>query len=254
MSDVPQLAPDDDEEDRGTGEGEPERRGDPELLGEDPTEGRAGDHPAVVAEAVDACDPTLQRGRDGPLPHRHRRRPPDERVRPEDEEHRQREHGPRGQREREVGERLDDQPDAHDVAEADPTGDPAIGRRAGQTAHRHDRGQQTEADRPHTEALRRVEDEHGPGGAVGDVEDEDGEDEGAHGGVVPHPPEALDDVGPQAPLGSGAGPPAVSREHDPGDEQGAECDEHGLGSERPDRARGEQRRAERRTGEVVHGE
>ena len=77
---------------------------------------RADDQPAVDADQVDAADPALQRGRHGPLPDGDRRRAPDERVRAEDEEDRAaRPTALVVSASAEVGERLDDQADPHEV-------------------------------------------------------------------------------------------------------------------------------------------
>ena len=112
----------------------------------------------------------------------------------EDEEDRHRHRRRGGDRQAQVGERLDDQPDAHDVAEADPARDPPVRDRAEQAAERRDGREQAEADRAEPEPLAGVQDEHRPGRAEGDVEDEDRQHQGADGGVVAHPAEALGDL------------------------------------------------------------
>ena len=112
-----------------------------------------------------------------------------------------------------MGEGLDDQPDPHDVAEADPAGHPAVGQGADQPTDRADRGDQPEADAAQAEVLGGVEDEHRPGRAEGDVEDQDREHQRADRGVVPGPAEALDDVVPdRAAPASGSRPCGGSRE------------------------------------------
>ena len=139
-----------------------------------------------------------RRGGHGPLTHGDRGGAPDEGVRAEDEEDRHRHPRDGRQREREVGEGLDDQADPHQVAEAHPRGDPAVRRRRDQPAGRPAGRQQPEADLAEAETAQRVEHQHGPRGAEGDVEDEDREHQGPYGGVVQHPPHALDDVVPDA--------------------------------------------------------
>ena len=102
--------------------------------------------------------------------------------------------GLRGEREREVRERLDDQPGPHDVAEADALLEPPVGHHADEAADGHRGREQPEADVAHAEPLGGVEHEHRPGGAEGHVEADDRQGQRAYGGVVPQPPHALDDV------------------------------------------------------------
>ena len=94
----------------------------------------------------------------------------------------------------EVRERLDDQADAHDVAEAHPSGDPPVRDRPDEAPGRRDGRDQPEADVSQPEALAGVEDQHRPGCPEGDVEDEDRQHQRSDGGVVPHPAEALGDL------------------------------------------------------------
>jgi hypothetical protein len=70
-----------------------------------------------------------------------------------------------------MGQCLDDEADAHDVAQAHPPGDPAVQRRAQQAADRGDGGEQAEVDRPDAEPPLGMEHEDRPGRAERDVKD-----------------------------------------------------------------------------------
>ncbi len=163
-------------------------------LGEHPAERGADDQAAEDADRVDAADATLQLARHGTLADRHRGRAPHEGMQPEDEEdgHRHRRRG--RERESEVRQRLDDQADAHDVAEAHPSGDPSVRDGPDQAPDCRDGRDQPEADVSKPEALARVQDQHRPGRSERDVEDEDRQHQRSHRGVVPHPTEALGDL------------------------------------------------------------
>ena len=105
-------------------------------------------------------------------------------------------YGAGGQREGEVGQRLDDQPDLHQAGQADVPGDPAVRQRAEHAPARTDRRDQAEAHRAEPEPLARVDHQHRPRGTPGDVEDEDRQHQRADRGVVPRPADPLDDVVP----------------------------------------------------------
>ena len=108
---------------------------------------------------------------------------------------------------------------------------------------------QPEADRAEAQPLHGVEDQHRPGGAEGDVEDQDREHERPHGGVMADPAEALGDL-----VADGRRPLRVARmgrQRDPAHQHRARGDQDRLADERQRHADGEQRRAERRPGELV---
>ena len=151
---------------------------------------RGADHQAAEdADQVHAADPALELGRDRPLPDRDRGGAPDERVRAEDEEDHHRDPRRRWSSARArwvrvsmispIRMRLPRLTRAGRSSRSDtvPTSPPTA---------RH-RGQQAEADVAQPEPLGGVEHEHRPGGAEGDVEDEDREHQRAHRGVVPAP-------------------------------------------------------------------
>src|SRR5919199_13359 len=93
------------------------------------------------------------------LPNRDGRRPPDERVRAEDHQDDRREPCRACESEGEVRQGLDDEPDAHDVAETDPPRDPAVGAGAEKAADRRHRSEQSETDRAEAQPLAGVQDE-----------------------------------------------------------------------------------------------
>src|SRR4051794_34348183 len=65
VGDVPELPPDDDEEDAGTDERKPERRCDPPAVGDDATDSCSDDHASVRADRVDAANAALELERYG---------------------------------------------------------------------------------------------------------------------------------------------------------------------------------------------
>src|SRR4051812_25365419 len=111
MGNMPPLSPDQDDEDRRADEAEPERRRDAPPRSDDTAERRSDHEGAVHADHVDTADPALQLLRDGPLANALRRGAPDEGVRPEHGEDAERDDRVAGERQGEMGERLDDQPD-----------------------------------------------------------------------------------------------------------------------------------------------
>jgi hypothetical protein len=115
-------------------------------------------------------------------------------------------------------------------------------------AHGAGGGEDAEADCPEVQPLLRIEDEHRPCGAEGDVENEDGQHERADTGMVKGPSAALYHLGSQA---SGDRRRRSSRQRDPRDHHGADTDEHGLADERQGPPGGEQHRTESGTGELV---
>ncbi len=98
-----------------------------------------------------------------------------------------------------MGERLDQQPDAHDVGQAEAPLERAVGDGPDHATDRDRGGQQAEAHRAHAEPLAGVQDEHGPRRAVGDVEREDREREGPHRRVREQPADALGHLVAEAP-------------------------------------------------------
>ena len=109
---------------------------------------------------------------------------------------------------------------------------------------------QAEADRAEPEPLARVEHQHRPRGAERDVEDEDGQHERPHGGVVPHPADALGDVVPDVRSRAGRSLPcggSAMRETS----TAPAATSTACAAERPAAPDGEQRRAERRADELV---
>ena len=159
MRDVRQLAPDRDEEQRRAGEGEPERRGDPELLGEHARR-RAEPMTRPPKTPTVFTLPTRPWSSSGTarwrtvtdvVPHTKACMPKAKKMTIATTafvviaRH-------------EVGERLDDQPDAHDVAEADPAGDPAVGdgARGGRRAPRRSSAARSRSRRARAAPSRRA--------------------------------------------------------------------------------------------------
>jgi len=93
-----------------------------------------------------------------------------------------------------VGEGLDDEPDPHDVAQPHACCEPLVDGRADQSADGGRRGEQAEADLASPQAFEGVEDQHRPGRAEGDVEDDDGQGQGPHRGMSQQPAEPFGDV------------------------------------------------------------
>ena len=106
------------------------------VPGEQPADPGADDQAAEHADQVDAADPALELGRDGPLPDGDRGGAPDEGMGAEDEEDRAARPTASvvSASARWVNVSID-QADPHELAEADPPGDPAV-RRASRPAHR----------------------------------------------------------------------------------------------------------------------
>ena len=194
VRDVRQLAPDQDEEQRGAGEREPERRGDAESLGEDAAERRSRRPGRRTCRRCSRCRPgpgarvgtARWRTVTEVVPHTNA-------CSAEHEEDRHRDR-------REV---VIASPRCVSVSMISPTRMmlPRLTRRV---IHPYDRvprrppaPRRSRAGRsrsPQPEPLRGVEDEHRPGRAEGDVEDEDRQHQRPHRGVVPHPAKALGDL------------------------------------------------------------
>ena len=101
---------------------------------------------------------------------------------------------------------------------------------------------------PRPSRCGRVEHEHRPRGAVGDVERDDRQRQRADGGVPPGPAHALGDVAARCASRSRR---RIARQPHPGHQQGAERDAHRLDEERPRHPGGEQRGAHRRADQLV---
>ena len=144
---------------------------------------------------------------------------------------------------------LDQEAHPHDVGQREPALQAPVGHGTDDPADRHRRGQEPEAHGRHPEPLLRIEDQHGPGRAEGDVERDDRERQRAHGRVTDEPAHALDHV--RAPRAPAAGR-AVARVlrvrggvvDDPPHEQRAEREAGGVGGERQGHPDREQERAD----------
>jgi hypothetical protein len=149
----------------------------------------------------------------------------------EHDERHQGHRGLRGQREHEVGERLDHEPDPHHVGQGEPALQAAVRGRAHEAADGHRGRQQPEADVAHPQALLRVEHQHSPRRPERDVEGQDRERQRSHRWVADQPAEALEHLPPDARTAT-FGEGRADVEHDLADEDHAQPVADRIGRER----------------------
>ena len=93
---------------------------------------------------------------------------------------------------------LDQQADAHDVAQREPPLERPIRDGSHDATHRHGGREEAKSHGVHAESLARVEHEYGPGSPERDVEGQDRQRERAHRRVRQEPAEAFGDLGADA--------------------------------------------------------